>query len=356
MKTFYILYKGIKSVLYFKRIFETKRTIVMKTLVEEYPLPAHVQYLENEYNILLGRQLEGVRRVLSIEVSDGKPTLELEFIDGTSLAVVNEKNELLLSQKLEIAIQLFKTIDILHQSCIVHNNINPRNIIIENKTNLPILIDFSFACKFENLDNYKYNLEDLEESLSYQSPEHSGRINRRIDYRTDFYSVGMVLYELFSGQLPFESNDPIKLLHQHIAEVPVSPSSFNSTIFPVLDTIILKLLSKNAEDRYLSAYGVLCDLQKCLAFYQSNIENINFQIGLHDFSNKFKISSKVYGRNSQLEVGLKVYEKVSNGSFELLFVTGMSGIGKSSYVKELSKTVLHQKGFFIEGKFEIDVY
>lgn len=326
----------------------------MKSLVDEYPLPAYVQLLENEHTILAGRNIPGVRRVLSIAHADGKPSLELEFIDGVSLSEIMSQHTLSFSQKLKLAVDLFRAIDHLHQASIVHNNITPKNIILDNKTKQPVLIDFAYASKFESLDLYKRDLEDMEDVLPYLSPEQSGRINRRIDYRTDFYSTAIILYELFSGSLPFVSDDPIKLLHKHIAEIPQPPSIHKSEIFPALDHIILKLLSKNAEDRYHSAYGVLCDLEKCLEMYEAKLDPINFQICTHDFSYKFKIQPKVYGRETELQQAERIFDKVCNGSFEILFVSGPSGSGKTSFVHEFSQIVSQRKGYFIEGKYEIN--
>ena len=354
MKTFYILYKGQKSVLYFKRIFETTRTVVMKSLVDEYPLPNYVQLIENEYETLSGKNIYGVRKALAMEQADGKPTISLEFIDGVSLFEIIKENKFDFEQKLRFAVELFRIIDGVHQACIVHNNITPRNIIISSKTAQPVLIDFAYASKFDSSEPQRRSLEDMEDILPYLSPEQSGRINRKIDYRTDFYSAAVILYELFTGRLPFDAEDPIKLLHKHIAENPVAPSNYNKQVFPVLDAIILKLLSKNAEDRYLSAYGVFCDLEHCFKQFRDTSFQSDFQIGKHDFSYKFQIPARVYGREAELEVADRIFERVCTGSFELLFVTGHSGIGKTAFVKEFTNKLVRQKAYFIEGKYEIN--
>jgi len=109
----------------------------------------------------------------------------------------------------------------------------------------------------------------LEGTLAYMSPEQTGRMNRSLDYRTDFYSLGVTFYELLAQQLPFTAADAMELVHDHIAKQPVPPHKINQEIPKAVSDIVMKLLAKTAEDRYQSAWGIKADFQTCLQQLQS---------------------------------------------------------------------------------------
>lgn len=188
--------------------------------------------------------------------------------------------------------------------------------------------------------------------LAYSSPEQTGRMNRQVDYRSDYYSLGIILYELLSGHLPFESDSVMELVHSHIAKKPLPPSRFNPAIPEILGTIVLKLLAKNAEDRYQSLEGLLSDIERCQ--YALNETGIMepFLLAQNDACDRLQISQKLYGRNYEYSRLLNAFKRVATGGTELLLVTGYAGIGKSSLVNEVHKPVVAQGGYFISGKFD----
>ncbi len=191
----------------------------------------------------------------------------------------------------------------------------------------------------------------LEGTLAYISPEQTGRMNRGIDYRTDFYSLGVTLYELLTGELPFQSNDPMELLHCHIAKQP--PSVIRDEIPQVILDIVMKLMAKNAEDRYQSALGLKFDLENCL--HQLQVDGIirGFEIAQRDVCDRFIIPDKLYGRETEVSTLLQAFERVSLGATEMMLVAGFSGIGKTAVVNEVHKPIVRQRGYFIKGKFDL---
>ena len=188
--------------------------------------------------------------------------------------------------------------------------------------------------------------------LAYSSPEQTGRMNRQVDYRSDYYSLGIVMYELLSGHLPFESDSVMELVHSHIAKKPSPPSRLNPVVPEALDSIVLKLLAKNAEDRYQSLDGLLSDIEWCRQSLAQTGVIEPFPLARNDVYDRLQISQKLYGRDNECTRLLQAFKNVAAGNVELLLVTGYAGIGKSSLVNEMHKPVVAQGGYFISGKFD----
>lgn len=194
--------------------------------------------------------------------------------------------------------------------------------------------------------------QDTRPTFAYISPEQTGRMNRQIDYRSDYYSIGIVMYELATGHLPFESDNAMEQMHSHIAKKPVPPSRSNPAIPEALNNIILKLLSKNAEDRYQSLHGLLHDIEQCRRSLAETGVVENFTLASQDICDRLQISQKLYGRENEYLHLLNVFKRVLAGGTEMLLVSGYAGIGKSSLVNEIHRSVVVQGGYFISGKFD----
>jgi len=199
----------------------------------------------------------------------------------------------------------------------------------------------------------------LEGTLAYMSPEQTGRMNRAIDYRTDLYSLGVTFYEMLTGILPFQATEPLELVHCHIAKQPLPPRQLNPEIPQAVSEIVMKLLSKTAEDRYQSAYGLKADLEQCLDLLQATGHSQaeprneeNFILGQQDLFSQFLIPQKLYGREEEVVTLMDAFERVSQGKTEMMLVSGYSGIGKSSLVNEVHKPIVGARGYFISGKFD----
>lgn len=238
---------------------------------------------------------------------------------------------------LNIAISLAKTIGELHKKNIIYKHLNPANIVINKETSEVVLND---------LDT------DIQENLAYISPEQTGRTNRVVDYRTDFYSLGVILYELLIGQLPFQTQEPIEYIYCHLAQKPLSPCEVCHDIPQVLSDIIMKLLAKNPEERYQSAYGFIYDLKKCLELSDEQGKIDFFPIGSKDGVDQLHIPQKIFGRELEMCELMKVYSYVKEGNFAGIMVSGCSGLGKSMLINALRKPILEDGGIFLSGKFD----
>ncbi|EAU69933.1 serine/threonine protein kinase and signal transduction histidine kinase (sthk) with gaf and pas/pac sensor [Stigmatella aurantiaca DW4/3-1] len=278
-----------------------------------------------------------------------RPVLLLERIQGEPLSE-SVGRPLGVSQCLGVAISLASTLAEIHCRNIIHKDIKPSNIILEPSGEAR-LIDFGAATlqKVEHLDAAPAHL--IEGTLAYMSPEQTGRMNRGVDYRTDFYSLGVTLYELLTGQRPFQGRDALEWFHAHMAQNPRPPHELNPSVPPALSAIVAKLLAKVAEERYQSAEGLKADLEQCReGLRQDTLEG--FTPGAHDAPHQFQLPQRLYGREAQVASLIQGFERViSNGRPELFLVSGYSGIGKSSVVHELHRPVLQRRGFFLSGKF-----
>ncbi|NJM95821.1 MAG: AAA family ATPase [Phormidesmis sp. RL_2_1] len=262
---------------------------------------------------------------------------------------------------LEIAIQLADALHYLIGQRIIHKDIKPDNILIHPQTGQIKLIDFSIACLLPKEHQQLANPTGLEGTLAYISPEQTGRMNRAIDYRSDFYALGVTIYELLTGQLPFTSDDPMALIHSHMTLPPPAAHEINAAVPPILSAIVIKLMAKNAEDRYQSALGLKYDLQRCRDEFLKKEHNpadtqdgslSEFKLGEKDIRDQFLIPEKLYGRQEEVTALLNAFDRASKGQPELMLIAGFSGIGKTAVVNEVHKPMTRQNGYFIQGKFD----
>ena len=326
--------------------------VILKTSAKGYPGSTEVAILTKEFNTLRELEIDGVNKVLELVTFDNKPVLVMEDIGGITLAEFFRTTTFNLATFLEIAIKVADILGRIHARNIMHKNINPHNIIINKDTGQIRVIDFAISAKLSNERTSVRNPNVLEGSLMYMSPEQTGRMNRSIDYRTDMYSLGITFYELLTGQLPFQTSDPMELLHCHIAKKITPVTEINPQVPKVLSDIVLKLTAKIAEDRYQSAIGLKYDLEQCLDDLKEKSVIKEFPIGQKDFYSRFKVPEHVYGRDKELEALLNSFEDAANGRCMLMLISGPSGIGKTSLVNEIHKPGVRRNSYFISGKLD----
>ncbi|MBD2185538.1 AAA family ATPase [Aerosakkonema funiforme] len=387
------VYESTNSLVYRAIRQQDNQPVILKVLKEDYPTASELTRYKQEYEITRHLNLDGVIKVYSLEPLQRTLVMILEDFGASSLKQLMNKSkaagqQMLLTECLAIAIKITETLGHIHSSNVIHKDINPANIAYNPKTRVLKLIDFGISTQLTRENPTLKNPHILEGTLAYISPEQTGRMNRYLDYRTDFYSLGVTFYELLTGQLPFETNDALELVHCHIAKQPVPPDRFkiqksklkndelnkSQKIPKVVSDIVMKLMAKTAEERYQSAWGIKADLEECLTQLQTKGNISAFPLAAKDISDKFQISQKLYGREAEVETLLAAFERVAGESqkskaksqkngrqsqilntksqIEMMLVAGYSGIGKSSLIAEIHKPNSQLRGYFTEGKFD----
>ncbi|MFB8789244.1 MAG: AAA family ATPase [Potamolinea sp.] len=346
------IYNGSRTEVYRALAESDQKPVVIKLLLSEYPTFNELVQFRNQYTIAKNLDLVGIVKPITLLNYRNGFALVMEDIGSVSLAKEMEKTSYSLSDFFNIAIQIVQTLEGLTHNRIIHKDIKPQNILINPETREVKLIDFSISSLLPRENQEIQNPNVLEGTLAYMSPEQTGRMNRGIDYRTDFYSLGVTLYELLTGQLPFVSNDPMELVHCHIAKIPTPLIELIPTIPQVVSDIVIKLMAKNAEERYQSAPGLRYDLENCWQQWQEKSSISQFPLGERDKSDRFVIPEKLYGRETEVSTLLSAFERVSDGNTEIMLVAGFSGIGKTAVVNEVHKPIVRQRGYFIKGKFD----
>ncbi|MGL4378958.1 MAG: ATP-binding protein, partial [Microcoleaceae cyanobacterium] len=300
---------------------------------------------------------EGVVKVYGLEKYQNTLVMFVEDFGGESWKILRETYHFSLGEFLSIARKIARSLGQIHANHIIHKDINPANIVINPKTQQLKIIDLGISTRLTRENPTLKNPNVLEGTLPYISPEQTGRMNRFLDYRTDFYSLGVTFYEVLTNQLPFETKDNLELVHFHLAKTPVFPTEINPLIPPVISNIVMKLMAKNAEERYQSAWGLKADLEKCLSQLELTGNIADFTLASQDISDQFQIPQKLYGRESEIERLITAFERVSDRpptgkGGELMLIAGYSGIGKSALVQEIYKPITEKRGYFIAGKFD----
>ena len=346
------IHNGAKTVIYRGKKESASGEAIVKTLKAEYPTLEEIARLRHEYQILDSLDLSGTIKTLALEDYGNGVAIILEEFGSGSLEKYLAKEKLSLVEFVKIAIKLVEVLAEVHQSHVIHKDIKPHNILIDAVSGQIKLIDFSIATRLTRERASISNPDLLEGTLAYMAPEQTGRMNRSIDYRTDFYCLGITFYEMLTGQLPFTTTDPMELVHSHIAQIPVPPQEVNPEIPAAISDIVMKLVAKNAEDRYQSALGIKADLEECLFQWQTKGTIENLIPGERDKSGQFLIPQKLYGRSAEVAELMAAFDRASSGLAEMMLVSGYSGVGKTAVINEVHKPIVRQRGYFIAGKFD----
>ncbi|NEQ40981.1 MAG: AAA family ATPase [Okeania sp. SIO3I5] len=377
-----LIHKSERTLVYRGQNIKNGQPVIVKLMGHEYPSFNELVQFRNQYAIAKNLDIPGIVKAYSLLRYKNGYALIMEDIGGISLAEYQRLFSVSIEQFWEISLSLAEILHHLHQNQIIHKDIKPANILIHPESKQVKLIDFSISSLLPKEQTSLQTPNVLEGSLTYISPEQTGRMNRGIDYRSDFYALGVTFYELVLGILPFTSDDPLELIHAHLA---ISPDPLNKFLVSEgylcpksLSNIVLKLMAKNAEERYQSALGLKNDLEKCRKQWVETGKIEEFELGEQDRSDRFLIPEKLYGREKEVQTLLDAFERVvspltsnppqppippnpplkggkrgkKGGNSEMMLVAGYSGIGKTAVVNEVHKPITRQKGYFIKGKFD----
>ncbi|MCK5523770.1 MAG: serine/threonine-protein kinase PknK [Thiomargarita sp.] len=369
------IYDSAHSLVYCALRNKDNQPVILKMLKEDYPSPEELTRYHQEFDIIRClADFEFVVNAYHLEKYQNTLVMCLEDFGGESLKYWLAERSFRLDELLRLAIRATDILGEIHKQHIIHKDINPTNLVFNPTTEVLKIIDFGISTQLSRQMMTLKNPKILEGTLAYMSPEQTGRMNRALDYRTDFYSLGVTFYELFTGQLPFESTDAMKLVHYHIAKQPTPPVEINPELPAAISNLIMKLLEKTAEARYQSTWGIKTDLENCLNQFSQNGSIENFQLANADISDRFQIPQKLYGRDYEIETLLAAFERIATDSesvsqtddvsktsevcreniykSEIMLVAGFSGIGKSVLIKEIYKSLTEKQGYFISGKFD----
>jgi histidine kinase len=308
--------------------------------------------LTKEYALLKTFQAKNIIKPLRLENQENNSILVLENFAGQSLVQFLQVQRVSLPAFLAIAIQLTEALQEIHRQGIIHCNIQPSCILIDPNSFELKLIDFSYATKKDAVTEAASELfSDL--NVPYIAPEQTGRMKIALDYRADFYSLGILLYQMLTGVMPYDTQDSSELIHCHLAQTPLSPHQLDDRISQVISAIIMKLLAKNPDARYQNASAIKADLENCQTQYANNGVIEQFNLGTLDRRSQFKISRKLYGRSSELKAIAESIARINTPTApaEIMLFTGDSGMGKTALVSQIA-SMIDSRGYFVTGKFE----
>jgi len=406
------IYESVNSLVYRGIRERDNQAVILKVLKEDYPTPQELTRYKQEYEITRNLKLDSAVKAYGLEPYHRTLVIIFEDFGASSLKLLIDEQMRVgtratpLQEFLSLAIQIARSLGAIHAANIIHKDINPSNIVLNPETEQLKIIDFGISTVLSRSTPTLKHPNVLEGTLAYISPEQTGRMNRYLDYRTDFYSLGVTFYELLTGQLPFATTDVLELVHCHIAKQPKSPRQVNPEIPQVVSDLIMKLMAKTAEERYQSAWGIIADLEECRRQLEATGTVEDFPLGTQDISDKFQIPQKLYGREAEVQTLLAAFERVASGvgagladslsgkqttyqqnppshnsstpspqsktqnsgrylksevssdsrasksKIEMMLVVGFSGIGKSALVQEIYKPITQRRGYFISGKFD----
>lgn len=275
------------------------------------------------------------------------------WVSGFTLTQwIKKKKQLSVDETLKIIIALAGQLDMRHKAGHIHKSVKPNNILLNPDLSSVQLIDDVRIIDINQISHFIYLDNFRVQTLPYLSPEQTGRIKHSVNYSTDLYSLGMILFECLTGKPPFLFDDPIAIIHSHLAEVPSLVQSINHDIPEILGKITAELLDKAPEKRYQTASGLMFDLKHCLKDWDDHKHISRFALKQHDFSNRITIPSLMVGREQEKKQLLEEHQKSCTGLFRAALISGLSGIGKTRLIQELQLPIVAHKGYFTSGKFD----
>lgn len=325
--------------------------MLIRATAGEGPAPSETDDFEREFEILQTIDGHGVPRPLELLRAGGRRALVFADPGGAPLASAPRARRGETAWCLDAVVAVLEAVSSLHQQAVVHGRLTPWTMLVDARATASF-VDFSHSGTSAMPPPPMSLAASVRTVLPYVAPEQTGRMNRAIDHRADLYAVGIVLYELLTGVVPFASDDPLELVHWHVARPPAAPSELDPLVGEALTAILTRLLAKTADDRYQSAGGVIADLRACREALDGAVPLRGFAPGLCDLSDRFMVSGKLYGREGELHTLADALDRAVGGSSSAVFIGGPSGIGKTALVQELYRPLVQSRGYFTSGKFD----
>ncbi len=328
------------------------RRVILKTSKEDHPASAEGMRFRREFERINTIDIEGVVKAYEAGNVGNACFIAFEDIGGTSLDLLKEERAFTSREIVAVFLRIAECLGEIHASNIIHKDINPGHIVFNPETGQLNIIGFGAATSLPRETIPFQHPDQLDGTLPYMSPEQTGRMNRTLDYGADLYSLGVTFYEMLTGRLPFESADPMELMHRCIAQTPPPPHTLNPDVPIVISDMVMKLMAKAPEERYRGAPGLKADLRRCLNRLEATGSPDGFIIAQNDASGVFRISEKLRGRDKEREILARAFERTSAGASKLVLVAGPPGVGKTALVNEIHTSVTEKRGYFISGAFD----
>ena len=330
-----------------------RESVLVVLPAAERPSRSHLDRLTHEYELKDELDSAWAARPLALLRDGDRTMLVLEDPGGVPLdRIAGRPLETL--EFLRIAIPLAAALRRVHERGLIHKDVKPANMLVDLAAGGAWFTGFAIASRLTREHRPPEPPQVIAGTLAYMAPEQTGRMNRSVDSRSDLYALGVTFYELLTGGLPFTASDPIELIHRHLAREAIPPRDRVEAVPAQLSAMVMKLLTKTAEERYQTAAAVEADLRKCLAAWEATDHIDEFPLGEQDATDRLIIPEKLYGREREIATLLEAFDRVvTHSKSELVLVTGHSGIGKSSVVNELHKAIVLPCGIFISGKFDL---
>lgn len=325
-------------------------SVIVKTAVNEIPTARAIAELRHEWEMLSGLHLPGVVCAYGLERCGAGLALIMEDAGPQNLAEHLAAGPLPVTEFLALAVQLTDAVARLHATRRMHRDLNPSNIALDETGTRAILLDFGMATTLT--DEGGANATWIDGTLAYLSPEQTGRTGRSVDCRTDLYSLGGTFYKMLTGVEPFVFDDPLELVHAHLARRPTPVHEKNPSVPRLLSAIVAKLLAKAPEERYPSAESLLFDLREAAARWTRTGTLDSFPLARRHVPRELCIPDQLYGRDAEVRTLLDAFTRVCEGRLEIVLLTGDPGIGKSALVREIYAPMTERRGLFAAGKFD----
>jgi predicted ATPase/signal transduction histidine kinase len=312
--------------------------IVAKTLRTRLPTPLQIARMRHEYALLIAQRSPMIVRVHELVEQGSALALIMEDLGGVALSQLLRAREFTLHEGLDLALGLAGAIAAIHEQGILHRDIKPQNFVVHPDTLDIKLIDFGIATRLVGGSAARLRPDALEGTVAYMSPEQTGRTSLAVDQRSDLYSLGLTLFQLFTRVHPFDTRDPLELVHAQIARVPPPMHDLRPTIPPQLSRIVAKLLAKDPDGRYQTARGLIADLEGLRA--RSSHEpplSLDFALGSRDRGARLRRPRLLPGGDEQRTAALAALDRAWRGGARLLLLRGPAGVGKSAFMDRTSE-------------------
>src|SRR5215467_5999979 len=344
----FVLYRGLCTT----DAETSSRSILALSPMTERPAPATIKKIEHEFSLKDELDPAWAIRPIALTQEQSRTMLVFEDPHGEPLDRLLRR-PMELKQFLRCAIGLSAALRQVHRRGLIHKDIKPSHVMANAAMDQAWLMGFGIASRLPRERRTPELPEFIAGTLPYMAPEQTGRMNRSVDSRTDLYALGITLYEILTGSLPFTASEPMEWVHCHIAKQPIPLGDRVQSISGLVSAIILKLLAKTPEERYQTVAGMESDLCRCFEDLEHKGGVHDFAVGDHDRPDYLQIPEKLYGRESEIEMLLASFDRIVNGGVpELVLVSGYSGMGKSSVVNELQPVLVPSRGLFASGKFD----